>query len=117
VDMVRTEAPADWRKPPETANPLHLQLLHQGSTLLIVIETKSGTSKIKVTIRLPLSFKTNDLIRNWKVLERRKILHLYMKTDMIGRGKIKHPVGYTRWMLYSFGFMITFSDSFPSITN
>jgi hypothetical protein len=32
--MVRTEAPADWRKPPETANPLHLQLLHQGSTLL-----------------------------------------------------------------------------------
>ena len=32
MDMVRTEAPADWRKPPETATPLHLQLLHQGST-------------------------------------------------------------------------------------
>jgi len=49
VDMVRTEAPADWRKPPETANPLHLQLLHQGSTLLIVIIRESGTLKIKVT--------------------------------------------------------------------
>lgn len=27
--------------------PLHLQLLHQGSTLLIVIIRKSGTLKIK----------------------------------------------------------------------
>ena len=84
---------------------------------MMVIIRESGALKIKYTIRLPLSFKTNDLIWNWKVLERRKILHLYMKTDMTGRGKIKHPVGYTRWMLYSFGFMITFSDSFPSITN
>ena len=82
---------------------------------MIVIIRKSGTLKIKDTIRLPLSFKTNDLIWNWKVLKRRKILHLYMKTDMTGRGKVKHPVGYTRWMFYSFGFMITFSELCPSI--
>jgi len=48
--MVRTEAPADWRKPPETANPLHLQLLHQGSTLLMIIIGGSGALKIKDTL-------------------------------------------------------------------
>ena len=51
-------------------------------SIVMVIIRKSGTLKIKDTIRLPLSCQTTDLIWNWKVLKRPEIAVWHKKPEL-----------------------------------
>ena len=41
----------------------------------------------------------------------------YLDADSLAAGLEAIAVGYTRWMLYLFAFMTTFSELWPSMTN